>query len=262
MPVTVTDTAPPGDVAARPALAPARRALGQAKALLLDWDGCVANGGVVDPAAARLIARWRGAVAIVSNDSAHLPDAIAATLARAGADVPPERIVLAGVEALRVAADRGAARALILGSPALRAYGRRIGLELTREDADLVVLLRDTRFTYARLERAANALRRGARLIVANPDVTHPGRRGAVVPETGALAAALLACVPTIEPLVVGKPEPLLFRRACTALGVSPYEAVMVGDNPDTDLKGAVALGMGSILVGPAGLSLSDLAAD
>jgi len=80
------------------------------------------------------------------------------------------------------------------------------------------------------------------------------------VPETGALLSALTSCLPHAEPEIVGKPQALLFHRACEVLGISPDQAVMIGDNPDTDIKGARALGMGAVLIGAQGdMSALDL---
>jgi 4-nitrophenyl phosphatase len=132
---------------------------------------------------------------------------------------------------------------------------------LVRDEPDIVVLMRDARFTYAKLERAANAVRNGAKLVVANGDRTHPGPAGRLVPETGALLAALLACAgEQAQVEVVGKPGPLLFERACRSLGISPQQAVMIGDNPETDGEGARRLDMKSIIVGgESGLRIDDL---
>jgi len=43
------------------------------------------------------------------------------------------------------------------------------------------------------------------------------------------------------------KPDPLPFATACSKLGVSPGEAVMVGDNPERDVRGAKGLKMKSV---------------
>jgi 4-nitrophenyl phosphatase len=243
-------------------LADARQALASSRGILLDWDGCVALGNRPIGAAVRLIAAHRDRVAIVSNNSTHLPAEFVATLAAAGVHLPPDRVILAGDEALRRATDIGAAKVLVLGEGRMKAQGRKLGLNLVQDDADLVVLLRDTRFSYAKLERAVNCLSKGARLIVANPDETHPGPQGRIVPETGSLLAAILACLDlgAFEMEVVGKPAPSLFRSACKVLGVAPEDAVMVGDNPATDIAGAEALGLRGILVGAHGsLSIADL---
>lgn len=238
------------------------RTLADAKAILLDWDGCASVANQPYGATIAFLAHFGDRVAIVSNNSTLLPDDIVGVLARAGIGFPADRVILAGYEAIATAARKPGARTLVLGPPRMRALANRMGLNLSRKNADLVVLLRDTRFSYARLDRAVDALRLGARLIVANPDKTHPGPNGAVVPETGALLAALAACIDlaALDVEIVGKPSAVLFERACVALGVSTGEAVMIGDNPLTDIVGAAAVGMPSILVEPGSrLGLGDL---
>lgn len=240
----------------------ARRAIAEAKAILLDWDGCAAIADRPQPAALALMAARPDAFAIVSNNTSHVRGFFADRLRSGGVLVEPERVILAGIETLLRARQLAPRRTMLLGSPRMEEAARRMGLTLSSEEADLVVLLRDTRFSYAKLTQAANAVRRGARLLVGNPDRTHPSTEDRVMPETGALMAALMTCVEpsSVDVEVVGKPHPTLFLRACEALAVRPEDAVMIGDNPDTDVAGAAPLGLRCILVqGPAGLTLEDL---
>lgn len=68
-----------------------------------------------------------------------------------------------------------------------------------------------------------------------------------------------------------GKPDPGIFRHICRELGVAPSECVMVGDNPERDVAGAMAVGMKSVWVQrngrpsdarfPGDLACTDLAA-
>ena len=88
-------------------------------------------------------------------------------------------------------------------------------------------------------------------MIVANPDLTHPGEHGPVI-ETGALLALLKACVPRPNITLVGKPSAYLFHAALGS--VLPAGAVMIGDNMETDIAGARALGIRAIHVSPGGL--------
>lgn len=231
------------------------RQIEQASGVLLDWDGCIAEADRPTAWATQFIREHQNKIAIVSNNSTHLPEDFARILGSGGVNIAPERIVLAGIEALKRAVALQPKRALVLGDGRIKAYAHNLGLPLVQDDADLIVLLRDLRFTYQRLERAANCLKGGARLIVANPDSTHPGRRGMVVPETGALYAALMACVGStgVQTEIIGKPAPLLFHRACISLGIDPRSAIMLGDNPATDIAGANALRMPSVLVGARG---------
>lgn len=232
---------------------------------MLDWDGCVALADRPDKWAAQFIQERLTKIAVVSNNSTHLPEDFAHILASAGIQMDPSRIILAGIEALKRAVELAPRSVLILGDGRIKAYARSQGLPIVQDNADLVVLLRDTRFSYSRLQKAANCLKAGARLIVANPDTTHPGSRGTILPETGALHAALLACLDGVDVKteVIGKPAPRLFERACRALDISPQAAVMIGDNPATDIAGADALGMPSILVGArSAIGFQDLVLD
>ncbi len=49
--------------------------------------------------------------------------------------------------------------------------------------------------------------------------------------------------------LDIGKPQPGIFEQVCQELGVAPSACVMVGDNPERDVAGALAVGMRSVWV-------------
>jgi HAD superfamily hydrolase (TIGR01450 family) len=221
------------------------------RALLVDWDGAVMVSKQFHDGALPFLQRHADRIAIVSNNSTCLPEEFSAMLARRGVCIPPRRIVLAGVEAIGIAASRNPRRAMVLGSRKMMEHALKRGLAVARTEPDAIVLLRDTQFSYRRLERAANGLRSGASLIVANQDATHPSRDDNVAPETGALLAALLACAQgvAVKKEIIGKPGPHLYWRALEALDARIEDAVMIGDNPDTDIAGARALGMEAILV-------------
>jgi HAD superfamily hydrolase (TIGR01450 family) len=229
----------------------ARRLISDSAALLIDWDGCLAFGERLAPGAAKFLQEHADHIAIVSNNTTHVPDDFVALLAHEGVTLARERVILAGPVALHRAA-RETRRALVLANGRLRHVAQCAGLETDAAEPEAVVLLRDTEFTYQKLQRAANAIRAGARLYVGNPDLTHPDANGTCVPETGALLAALAATVNLSDVAVetIGKPGPTLFRQACAALGVEPGQALMIGDNPATDIAGARALGMPALQAG------------
>jgi putative hydrolase of the HAD superfamily len=54
--------------------------------------------------------------------------------------------------------------------------------------------------------------------------------------------------VVTSEEAGVEKPDPRIFELALEALGVTPDEALMVGDSPEVDLRGALGLGLRCVL--------------
>jgi HAD superfamily hydrolase (TIGR01549 family) len=53
------------------------------------------------------------------------------------------------------------------------------------------------------------------------------------------------------EDVGVRKPNAAIFRLACERLGVKPKDVMMVGDNREADIDGALASGMQALQVGP-----------
>lgn len=250
-----------GTSAGIPDLDQARAIIEDGKGILLDWDGCVAIGDVPHADGLKFLSRFHERIAIVSNSSTIRPRDIHRILAQAGVIFPIDHIILAGHQALVRAAELKQPT-IVFGNLPMKALARDLGVVQVKREAEIIVLLRDTRFSYESLHLGVNALLNGAHLIVSNPDLTHPGHAGSVVPETGALLAAFQACVPAhaLKMEVIGKPSAKLFQQACLALGVHASQAVMIGDNPQTDIIGANQLNMASILVSPgSNLSLADL---
>lgn len=216
-----------------------------ASAYLIDLDGTLIRGGAPLPFAASLIESLKGRFVVLSNDAEHMPEQLSRTLRAMNLHIPPERIVLAGATAVDlVAREMPGARVMLLASTVLRTYARRLGIELVETGGDAVLLGRDRQFSFTRLAAAANAVREGAELIIANPDRTHPGKDGSVVPETGALLSAILACAGDVPYRVIGKPEPPMFWKALALLGASADDTLMIGDNIETDARGALRVGM------------------
>lgn len=225
---------------------------------LIDLDGTLVSGSMALPDAEWLLDSVAGRFMLVSNDSEHTPVQLSRRLSRLGLKVAPDRIVLAGTAAIdMIARTWPGARVFLAGSAALKAYAHKRGLRAGDADADIVLVGRDRQFTYGKLAQAAAALHRGARLIVACPDKSHPGPTGLPVPEAGALAEAIMAASGVRDHQVIGKPEPLLFLTACAQLGIGPQQAVMIGDNAETDGAGARRLGMRFFLVQHGGLRSS-----
>lgn len=223
----------------------------EALGYLLDWDGCIAVSNQLVPEAVRFMQADPSRIAIVSNNSTNTVSDLLSILDTAGLCLNPEQIILAGVETLRRAGEDKTRPTLVLSDPRMRAEARRLGIALDAVRPERVVLLRDTRFSYARLEKSADALSRGAQLLVANPDTSHPARDGRRRPETGAWLAAIRACTTIRDDQIeiIGKPQPALFQKGCAVLRMSEDEIVMIGDNPATDIIGAEQLGIRSLLV-------------
>lgn len=221
--------------------------------LIVDLDGTLVRGGALTPGAAAFLALHDGRFAVVSNNSTDTAPRLSALLGRLGLNVTADRLVLAGEEMIRFAAAHfQGARCLCVTTGLLRRQALRLGLTLVQQDPDVILLGRDRTITYDKIALIVNAVRRGAKLVVANPDLSHPALDGDVVPETGVLMNAIVAGSGIAPHHIIGKPEAGLFRTALERLGASSANTVVIGDNPDTDGAGAMRLGMRSILIGPA----------
>lgn len=167
--------------------------------------------------------------ATIDHLRAHLPEV--RTLLAVGAQGMLDELRGAGFEAT-AAAD--AAGIDYDGGPLPAAY-------------DAVIAGLDRDFDYRRLAVATSALRAGARFIATNADLLYPTDAG-FVPGAGSMIAALRAAS-GVEPFVIGKPQPGIFRAILERAGVAPAEALAIGDNPDSDVIAAHRAGIGSILV-------------
>ncbi|MGE3651366.1 MAG: HAD-IIA family hydrolase [Reyranellaceae bacterium] len=222
------------------------------QALLCDLDGCLLAGDRVLPGALDLAAYAGDRLWIISNNSTDTPETLSTRLAGLGLQVPAARIVLAGATAIEQLASAGpGVRVCVYGSEAIETFARAAGLLLDAERPDVVLLTRDERFDYPQLNRAIRQIARGARLVVANRDAAHPGADGRPVAETGALLAALRACLPGLRYREIGKPSTAMYRAILARLGLEAASILAIGGNPATDGEGARRMGMDCAIVGP-----------
>lgn len=117
----------------------------------------------------------------------------------------------------------------------------------TTVDPIAVVAGMDRAMNYEKLARAALFIRAGKPFIFTNPDLTFPTPLG-LVPGAGALMTYLEAAT-GVRPMIMGKPEPHLYRFAMERLGTAPAESLAVGDRLDTDILGGQRAGCPTVLV-------------
>jgi 4-nitrophenyl phosphatase len=120
------------------------------------------------------------------------------------------------------------------------------GFVLSRIDPVAVVVGFDRDITYAKLRQATLLIRSGVPFIATNPDVTLPMPEGQV-PGTGTIVAAVAAASDQ-QPLVIGKPEPVLMELAMERMDATAETTAAIGDRPETDILSAQRAGILSIL--------------
>jgi 4-nitrophenyl phosphatase len=121
------------------------------------------------------------------------------------------------------------------------------GFRVTAEGARFVVAGLDRHFTYEKMARAMQLILKGASYIGTNPDVTLPTPTDPF-PGAGAILAGITAAT-GVEPMIVGKPEALMFQQAMARLGTRPEQTAIVGDRLETDILGGRNAGLRTILV-------------
>jgi hypothetical protein len=137
---------------------------------------------------------------------------------------------------------------LVVGTEALAAEVGAVGFRPVRrwhEQPVAVVKGHCVDTGWADLAEAALAIRAGALWMATNVDPTLPSERG-LLPGNGAMVAALRVATDA-DPRIAGKPSPALVTDA---LARGDFQApLVIGDRLDTDIAGANAAGLPSLLV-------------
>ncbi|WHT17758.1 HAD-IIA family hydrolase [Crossiella sp. CA-258035] len=219
---------------------------------LLDLDGVVYRGSVaVEHAAEALTQARRHALRtlFVTNNASRTPVEVATLISGFGLPVAPEEVVTSAQAAARLAAEQvpPGSPVLIVGGPSLELALAEVGLRPVRsagDDPAAVVQGFAPDVDWRQLAEASYAVARGIPWIVSNMDLAVP-REGGIAPGNGALATAVRLATGK-EPLVAGKPQRAIFTESIRR---SEPPHLVVGDGLITDIEGANASGLDSLLV-------------
>jgi glycerol 3-phosphatase-2 len=219
---------------------------------ILDLDGVVYVGQDSVPGAPVHLsaARRQGMrLAYVTNNAARPPQEVAEHLRELGVDAGDDDVVTSAQAAARIVVDRlgSGARVAVLGGPglvqALRAEGLHpLGVE---DDVEALVSGYGPEVLWRDIMRAGVRIRDGLWWVASNTDMTIPTPFGAA-PGHGVLVDTLRRFTGR-EPVVAGKPQRALLDE--TVRRVGGQHPVMVGDRLDTDIAGARAADIASLLV-------------
>lgn len=220
---------------------------------LLDLDGVAYRGakGIPSAALALRAAREAGmAFVFVTNNASRSPEEVARHLDGLGIEAKPDEVVTSAQVAAVILAERfdPGDRILVVGGPALKAEVEEKGLVVVESAADrpaAVVQGWHPDVGWTMLAEASYAVREGAFFLATNRDSTLPHDRG-IAPGNGSLVQTVVTAS-GVEPRSAGKPDPRMFLEAAARAGSNA--PLVVGDRLDTDIAGARAAGMASLLV-------------
>jgi glycerol-1-phosphatase len=239
--------------------------------LLFDAYGVLVHAGGAMPGAPTLVDllnRIGKPYCLITNDASKLPETAAIRYRRFGLDIAPERIVTSGdlLAGYFAAHHLSEARCAVLGTADSARYVQRAGGEIVPVDARFDVLVVADETGYPLLESVDSALNalfercdRGepVHLVLPNPDLIYPRGTHSFGIAAGSVALMIEAALERrfgseVEPRTprfsrLGKPAPHLYHEALRRLPAG--RAVMVGDQLETDIRGAIAAGLDSVLV-------------
>jgi len=219
------------------------------RGVLFDLDGTIYQGNeLIEGASATL--EWLRKAEIpfcfVTNTTSKPRQVVVDKLGRLGVDVPVDSIFTAPAVAHRYLLEHDLRRCYFLLKPTLLADFQ--GIETVDEDPQAVVIgdLGDE-FSYNNLNRAFRFLLDGARFITLARNRYFHGKDGLSL-DVGPFAAALEYATQQ-EAILIGKPAETFFHTAVESLGITPGETLMVGDDVESDVLGAQAVGLHGLAV-------------
>ncbi len=229
------------------------------RALILDMDGVLWRGEqpIGDlPAVFQEIRRRGLQFTLATNNATLSVEQFREKLSRFGAEVEEAQILnSAGATAYTLQRRHPEGGPVyMIGESGLRQALESAGFSVldgttsgSPEKPLAVVVGLDRALTYEKLMQAALLIRSGTPFIATNPDRTLPVPQG-LIPGTGSILAALQAATDQ-EPLVIGKPMPVIYQVALERMGVGTEETLVVGDRLETDIAGAQQIGCRTALV-------------
>lgn len=228
-------------------------------AVVCDLDGVVYRGGEAISGAVEALNDVRRSgvrIAFATNNASRPPGVVVDQLRSLGVDLDDRDVVTsaqAGARAMLCRTGPGAS-ILAIGGPGVQAALTEVGLvgvsaAEARAGAGVSGVLQGfgTAVVWTDLAEASYAIQGGAVWVATNSDTTLPTERG-TAPGNGTLIGAVRQTV-DVDPVVVGKPESPLYQLAADLLRCDLNQTLAVGDRLTTDIAGAHAAGMPSLLV-------------
>lgn len=235
-------------------------------ALLFDAFGVLSYSVGALPGAAEVIDRLNRMgkpYYVLTNDASALPERRAAGYLKVGLNVPADRIVTSGslLKGYFQQHGLGGARCVVLGTDDSGEYVRRAGGEVVgaADGFEVVVVGDQSGFPFVEgvnsvLTELFRMIDAGSapRLVLPNPDLLYPDDDGFGM-ASGSVALIIESALQQRYPERgfeferLGKPNAAIFEEALRRTGTR--DMVMLGDGLETDIRGANAFGLDSVLV-------------
>lgn len=248
-------------------------------AILFDAYGVLAGSNFVAPEAPdaiRMLDRVGKPYFVLTNDASALPETRAARYESLGLPISASRIITSGSLLSGYFADAGLmeSRCVVLGPADSIRYVESAGGRVAEYGDDFDALVIGDQAGFPFLEAADTVLSALFRkidagdpvsLVLPNPDLIYPEGEGFGF-ASGSVALIFESALelrypdrPDLRFIRLGKPHPAIFREAFRRSGT--MDMVMIGDQIETDIRGANDFGIASALIstGISGYDVSQL---
>ena len=244
--------------------------------ILFDAYGVLANSDLVIPGAREAIKHLNETCKpyfVLTNDASALPETRAARYESLGLSIEAGRIITSGSLLEGYFSEHGLVgmRCIVLGPEDSARYVESAGGVFVPSDGDFDALIIGDQSGFPLLETGRTVMTglfrlidsgRPPRLILPNPDLIYPSGDGFAF-ASGTVAQMFEGALavrypdrPELRFTRLGKPHAAIYEEAHRRSGT--MDMVMIGDTPDTDIKGANDFGIASALIGT-GVSTQDL---
>lgn len=222
------------------------------KAYLIDLDGTMYKGNEEIDGAAQFISYLNDQNIphlYVTNNSTKEPEEVAAKLNTMGIVAQADEVVTSALATAEfIEEESPGATVYMLGGSGLSNALTAHGLVLKDDEfVDYVVIGLDEQVTYEKLSTATLGVRNGAKFISTNQDVSIPKERG-FLPGNGAITSVVSVST-GVQPIFIGKPEPIIMNKALEILELDHSDVAMVGDLYDTDIMSGINVDIDTIHV-------------
>lgn len=200
--------------------------------------------------------RLKVGTVLATNNATKTSEQYVDKLARFGVQMPADRILTSAEATAGYLGQRyePGTRVYVVGESGLHQALAARGFTIVGADevaagatTRLVVVGFNRSATYVELAMGALCVHKGATFIGTNPDPSFPSELGPL-PGAGALLA-VISTATGMQPTVIGKPGPIIFREAMRRLNGTSADTAMVGDRLSTDIAGGKAAGLITILL-------------
>ncbi len=230
----------------------------KSKAVLCDMDGVIIwDNNLIEGALEffEMLRKKDIPFLFLTNYPSLTPIDLQHRLRQAGLDVSADHFYTSAMAtATFLESQRTGDKVYVIGEGALTHELYNANFKITDQDPDYVVLGETRSYNFEKIEKAISLIRKGARFIATNPDVSGPSG----FPSCGALAAPIER-VTGRKPFYIGKPNPFMIRAALRKLNSHSENTTIIGDNMETDIIAGIQSGLRTILVLSGVCSMEDL---